>query len=267
MGTQVKRICLLLLLLADLALALPMPPDSVWVEPATWPDGSPGHIVYWTAVEGAEGYRIFRAILVTSGLDEDGNIVELDPPRSALVPWGFVEPAEPVVEWMAVTLDGDPAVFAIATVQGDEESEPVYVHLPEIPRFVPPPPDSVWVEPATLPDGRPTYVIFWSAVEGAVGYMIYKEMESYESVDEDGKTIHHDEPQLALVPWVAVVATEPVVQWMVDEPDDGDAVFAIAAFSADKESEPVYVRLREIATAVRPRSWGQVKAVATGRFR
>ncbi len=253
------RICLPLLLFSDPTLAQPMPPDSVWVEPATWPDGRPGHIVYWTAVEGAEGYRIFRAILVTSGLDQDGNIVELEHPKSALVPWGFVEPAEPVVEWMATTLGGEAAVFAIATVQGDEESEFVYVRVPEIPP--PPPPDSVWVEAATLPDGRPTYVIFWSAVEGAVGYMIYKEM------DEDGKTIHHDEPQLALVPWVAVVATEPIVQWMVDEPDDGDAVFAIAAFSADKESEPVYVRLREIATAVRPRSWGQVKAVATGRFR
>ena len=261
------RICLPLLLLADLTLAQPMPPDSVWVEPATWPDGEPGHIIYWTAVEGADGYRIFREILVNI-LDEDGNIVEREQPEPVLVPWGFVEPAEPVVEWMALRLDGEAAVvFAIATVQGDEESEPVYVHLPEIPRFVPPPPDSVWVEPATLPDGRPTYVIFWSAVEGAVGYMIYKEMESYESVDEDGKTIHHDEPQLALVPWVAVEATEPIVQWMVDEPDDGDAVFAIAAFSADKESEPVYVRLREIATAVRRRSWGQVKAVATGRFR
>ena len=247
-----KRICLTLLLLADLTLAQPMPPDSVWVEPATWPDGEPGHIIYWTAVEGADGYRIFREIQVTTGLDEDGNIVELDQPKLVLVPWDFVEPAEPVVEWMALRLDGEAAVFAIATVQGDEESEPVYVHLPEIPRFVPPPPDSVWVEPGTLPDGRPTYVIFWSAVEGAVGYTIYREMERSDL----------DEPQLILVPWAEVEATEPIVQWMVDEPDDGHAVYAISAFSLDERSEPVYVRLREIATAVRRRSWGQVKAKA-----
>ena len=253
-----KRTGLTLLLLADLTLAQPMPPDSVWVEPATWPDGSQGHTIYWTAVEGADGYRIYREILVTMGLDEDGNLVELEQPEIHPMRWGFVGPAEPVVEWMATTLDGDSTVFAIATVQGDEESELVYVRIPEIPP--PPPPDSVWVEPATLPDGRPTYVIFWSAVEGAVGYMIYKEMESYEHVDEDGNTVHHDEPQLALVPWVAVAATEPIVQWMVDEPDDGYAVFAIAAFSPDEYSEPVYVRLREIATAVGLRSWGQVKA-------
>ena len=250
-----NRICLPLLLLADLTLAQPMPPDSVWVEPATWPDGSQGHIIYWTAVEGADGYRIYREILVTMGLDEDGNIVELEQPEVHPVRWGFVGPAEPVVEWMAVTLEGDAGVFAIATVQGDEESEFVYVRVPEIPRFVPPPPDSVWVEPATLRDGAVAYVIFWSAVEGAVGYSIYREVESSDL----------DEPQLMLV--AQVEATEPIVQWTVNEPDDGHAVFAISAFSLDGESEPVYVRLREIATAVRPRSWGQVKALGTGPLR
>ena len=250
MRTQVKRVCLPLLLLADVTLAQPMPPDSVWVEPATWPDGRSGYIVYWTAVEGAEGYRIYRGIPVTTGLDEDGNIVELEQPRFEWIPWGFVETTEPV-EWMAATLDGEAAVFAIATVQGDEESEFVHVHLPEIPP--PPPPDSVWVEPATLPDGRSTYVIFWSAVDGAVGYMIYREMESTDL----------DDPTMVLVAWAAVEATEPIVQWTVDEPDDGHAVYAIAAYSSVKESEPVYVRLRETATAVRPRSWGQVKALGT----
>lgn len=245
-----NRICLPLLLLAELTWAQPMPPDSVWVEPATWPDGRSGYIVYWTAVEGADGYRIYREVAVTTGLDEDGNLVELDPPRFEWIPWGFVETTEPV-EWMAARLDGDAAVFAIATVQGDEESEFAYVHLPGIPRFVPPPPDSVWVEQTTMPDGAVTYVIFWSAVDGAVGYSIYREMESSDL----------DEPQLMLV--AQVEATEPIVQWTVDEPDDGDAVFAISAFSLDEESEPVYVRLREIATSVRPRSWGQVKALGT----
>lgn len=227
-----------------------MPPDSVWVEPATWPDGRSGYIVYWTAVEGADGYRIYREVSVTQGLDEDGNVVELEQPRFEWILWGFVETTEPV-EWMAATQDGDAMVFAIATVQGDEESELVSVHLPEIPP--PAPPDSVWVAPATLPDGRPTYVIFWSAVDGAVGYMIYREMESTDL----------DDPTMVLVAWAAVEATEPIVQWTVDEPDDGHAVYAIAAFSSAKESEPVYVRLREIATAVRPRSWGQVKALGT----
>ena len=254
MRTQVKRACLPLLLLADLALAQPMPPDSVWVEPATWPDGRSGYIVYWTAVEGADGYRIYREVAVTQGLDEDGNLVELDQPRFEWISWGFVETTEPVeepVEWMAVTLDGDAMVFAIAAVQGDEESEFAYVHVPETPRFVPPPPDSVWVEQTTFPDGAVAYVIFWSAVEGAVGYSIYREMDSSDP----------DEPQLMLV--AQVEATEPTVQWTVDEPDEGEAVFAISTFSLDEESEPVYIRLREIATAVRARSWGQVKALGT----
>ena len=198
-----NRICLPLLLLADLALARPMPPDSVWVEPATWPDGRSGYIVYWTAVEGADGYRIYREVPVTTDLDEDGNLVELEQPRFEWIPWGFVETTEPV-EWMAATLDGEAAVFAIRYRSGGRGVRIRVCPSTGDSEVCPAAADSVWMEPATKPDGAVTYVIFWSAVDGVVGYSIYREMEGSDL----------DEPQLMLV--AQVEATEPIVQWTVD---------------------------------------------------
>ena len=67
------------------AQAQPAPPDSVWSDEECWTlatvdatDGQGARIcLCWTTVEEADAYRIWREIMVTQGLDEDGNLVEL----------------------------------------------------------------------------------------------------------------------------------------------------------------------------------------------
>ena len=110
---KVTLAILALLLSVNAGLALPAPPDSVVAVPYNPPEnqGDQGGfiLVTFNAVEGADGYRIYREIAVTVGLDEQGNLVELDSPETAFVPWGFVEAeaGEPVVRVVVATLDSD----------------------------------------------------------------------------------------------------------------------------------------------------------------
>ena len=137
---KVTLAILALLLSVNAGLALPAPPDSVVAEPYTEAEaeGDQGGFILLTfnAVEGADGYRIYREIAVAWDLDEQGNVVEQDPPETALVPWGFVEAeaGEPVVRVVVSTFDSDMDVlWAVTTVQntddGPVESEPVYFHV------------------------------------------------------------------------------------------------------------------------------------------
>ena len=128
---------LALLLSVNAGLALPVPPDTVVAVPYNPPEnqGDQGGFILliWNAVEGADGYRIYREIAVTVGLDEQGNLVELDSPKTALVRWGSIDPMEPVVRVVVATLDSDSSWWAVTTVQntddGPVESEPAYFHV------------------------------------------------------------------------------------------------------------------------------------------
>ncbi len=135
---KVTLAILALLLSVNAGLALPAPPDSVVAVPYNPPEnqGDQGGfiLVTWNAVEGADGYRIYREIAVTVGLDEQGNLVELDSPKTALVSWGIIGPMEPVVRVVVATLDSDThTLWAVTTVQntddGPVESEPAYFHV------------------------------------------------------------------------------------------------------------------------------------------
>ena len=93
-------------------------PDSVWVVA----EDDEGVDLAWTPVEGAVGYRIYREIAVSMGLDEHGNVVELDEMRWELVLWGRTEAAE-----IRQPASGRYAVAAVHLIEGEEvESEPVY---------------------------------------------------------------------------------------------------------------------------------------------
>ena len=136
---------LALMLSVNAGLAQPAPPETVVAVPYTPVDagGDPiegdqgGFILLsWDAVEGADGYRIYREIQVSVGLDDQGNVVELDTPRYVLVPWGRIDPGpgESVVRAVVAMLDGDTnTLWAVTTVQntddGPVESEPRYFQV------------------------------------------------------------------------------------------------------------------------------------------
>ena len=136
-GFPLRAIAILpvLLLWGAGARAQPAAPDSVWSDQECWSmvaeeptEGQDGSIcLCWTTVEEADAYRIWRQIMVTSGLDEDGNLVELDTPRLAWVPWGKVDRPEdqgPVLCAVIASLDGDPTWWGVSSVQDEESSEP-----------------------------------------------------------------------------------------------------------------------------------------------
>lgn len=130
---------LALLLSVNAGLAQPAPPDSVVAEPYNGAEGEGDQggfiLLTWNAVEGADGYRIYREIAIITAPDEQGNLVTLDSPEYALVSWGVVEPeaGEAVVRAVVATLDSDSSRWAVATMQNTEDgpvySEPVYAHV------------------------------------------------------------------------------------------------------------------------------------------
>ena len=133
-------IVLALLLSINPGLAQPAPPETVVAvpyDPLEHQGDQGGFILLtWDAVDGADGYRIWREILVSRGLDDEGNIVEFDTPRNVLVPWGRIDavPGEPVVSAIVATLDaGSTTLWAVTTLQGTDggwlESEPRYFHV------------------------------------------------------------------------------------------------------------------------------------------
>ena len=130
---------LALLLSVNAGLAQPSPPDVVVAEPYTPEEyeGDQGGFILlsWNAVEGADGYRVYRETAVTRVLDEQGNVAQ-DPSGTALVPWAFVEAeaGETVVRVVVAILDSSwDTPWAVRTVQntgdGPVYSEPVYFHV------------------------------------------------------------------------------------------------------------------------------------------
>ena len=135
-----KKLALGILALLQCANAgfadLPEPPDSVVAVPYQVEDeGDQGGFILmtWDAVEGADGYRVYREVSVNYGRDEQGNVVEVDT-QLVFVPWLTVEAMEPVVRVIVATLDSNTDTqWAVTTVQetadGQVESEPVYFHV------------------------------------------------------------------------------------------------------------------------------------------
>lgn len=116
------------------AQAQPAAPDSVWSDEECWTlatvDQTYGQgariCLCWTTVEEADAYRIWREIMVTQGLDEDGNLVELDTPKPAWVAWGGVDRPEdqgPILCAVIASLDGDATRLGVSSVQDEESSE------------------------------------------------------------------------------------------------------------------------------------------------
>ena len=120
--------------------ALPAPPETVVVAVPydhLEHQGDQGGFILltWDAVDGADGYRLWREMRVDRVLDEAGNLVELDTPRDALVVWGVVdvEPGASVIRTLVATGDEDTR-WAVTTVRntddGQLESEPRYFQVP-----------------------------------------------------------------------------------------------------------------------------------------
>ena len=119
--------------------ALPAPPETVVAVPYDHLEhqGDQGGFILltWDAVDGADGYRLWREMRVDRVLDEAGNLVELDTPRDALVVWGVVdvEPGASVIRTLVATGDEDTR-WAVTTVRntddGQLESEPRYFQVP-----------------------------------------------------------------------------------------------------------------------------------------
>ena len=130
---KVTLAILALLLSVNAGFALPAPPDSVVAVPYQAEDQGSFILMTWDAVEGADGYRIYREVSVNYGLDEQGNVVEVDN-QLVFLPWLTVEAMEPVVRVIVATLDSVMSTrWAVTTVQetadGQVESEPVYFHV------------------------------------------------------------------------------------------------------------------------------------------
>ena len=81
--------------------------------------------VRWRPVRDVETYRVWREVMVFSGYDSTGTLVELDEPVLAWIPWGAVDavPGVDPVEALFAPLDGDEgARYGIsACLQGDED--------------------------------------------------------------------------------------------------------------------------------------------------
>ena len=131
---SVRGILPVLLVWCAGAQAQPAAPDSVWSDEECWTlatvdqtDGQGARIcLCWTTVEEADAYRIWRRIPVTIGLDEDGNLVELETPRWEWVAWGGVDRPEdqgPILCAVIAALDGEPTWFGVSSVQDEEDSE------------------------------------------------------------------------------------------------------------------------------------------------
>ena len=80
----------------------------------------------WTTVDEADAYRIWREVYVITGVDEAGNLVELDSPRSVWMQWGEVTRPEdqgPILCAVIAALDGDATRLAVSSVQDEVDSE------------------------------------------------------------------------------------------------------------------------------------------------
>ena len=130
---------LALLLSANAVPAQPAPPDLVVAEPYTPEEyeGDPGGFILltWNTVKGADGYRIYREVAVTTGVDGQGNLVELDSPEYALVSWGSIDQPEGSVVRVVVSFQNSDtdARWAVVTVQNTDDgqvySDPVYFRV------------------------------------------------------------------------------------------------------------------------------------------
>ena len=269
---------LALLLSVSTGLALPVPPNTVVAQPFT-PD-DPGEdvsfiLLTWESVDGADSYRIWRAVRVDRALDEAGLLVDLDRPEDALVVWGVVDAVEretPVVRAIVAAGDGDMTRWAVTTVQqtgdGPLESGPRF-HSAGAGPVLPAPPETVTAAPYT-PEGEAGedgfILLSWDAVEGADGYRIWRQMQVDRVLDEAGHLVELDTPGDALVVWDAIDLQpgQPVIRAIVPggESHTRWAVTTVRnTADGQLESELRFYQMpvEGVGTAVQARSWGDVK--------
>ena len=270
---------LVFLLSVNAGLAQPAPPETVVAVPYT-PEGEQGDpggfiLLSWNAVDGADGYRIWREVLVAQVLDDAGNMVELHTPEDALVVWAVIDVVQPGAVVRAVVAPGndDRTRWAITTLQQTEAGQ-----LESEPRFpseraglaLPTPPEAVVAEPYT-PEGQGDQggflLLSWDAVEEADGYRIWREVLVDRVLDEAGNTVELDTPEDALVVWsvIDVEPGQPVVRAVVPMGDNNTRWAVTTVQDTDdgqQESEPRYfhVQVEGVGTGVQARSWGDVKA-------
>ena len=98
----------------------PAPPDSVWVEEY----GEGVATLAWTAVPGADGYRIYGEVSVTVALNSQGELVLLESPELVWVSWGYVEQQDSEIIRATIPLLGEGApAFAVAAEKDGVKSE------------------------------------------------------------------------------------------------------------------------------------------------
>ncbi len=266
-----------LLLSVSAGLALPSPPETVVAAPFTPPEdqGDQGGFILlsWDAVEGADGYRLWREVLVDRVLDEAGSTVELESPEFVLVPWGRVDSVPDAVV-RAVVFAGDMGMtrWAVTTLQntgaGWLESEP-RLDSPGAGQPLPAPPERVVAQPFTPEGDTGNYILLsWDAVDGADGYRMWRQMLVDRVFDEEGNLVELDTPEYVLVPWVRIDAVpgESVATAVVAALDgDANTRWAITTLQRTDggwlESEPRYfqVGVEGAGTGVQARTWGDVK--------
>ena len=94
----------------------PAPPDSVWIEEY----GEGVVVLAWTAVPGADGYRIYGEVPVTVALNSEGEIVPLETPEVVWVSLGYVaqQDSEIIRATVPILEEGPPALAVAAEKDG-----------------------------------------------------------------------------------------------------------------------------------------------------
>ena len=266
-----------LLLSVSAGLALPAPPETVVAAPFTPPEDQVDQggfiLLTWDAVEGADGYRLWRKVLVDRVLDEAGNTMELETPEFVLVPWGRVDSVPDAVV-RAVVFAGDMGMtrWAVTTLQNTDagwlESEP-RLDSAGAGQALPAPPERVAAQPFTPEGETGDYILLsWDAVDGADGYRIWRQMLVDRVFGEEGSLVELDTPEYVLVPWAHIeqLPGESAVKAVVAALDsDMDTLWAVTTLQRTDggwlESEPRYFHVRGegAGTGVQALSWGDVK--------
>lgn len=82
-------------------------------------------LMRWTPVEGAKYYRVWREVVVDYDLDDQGQLVELDQPKAAWLPWARVDalPGMDPVQALVASLDNINTRWAVSAVVEKDGAE------------------------------------------------------------------------------------------------------------------------------------------------
>lgn len=82
-------------------------------------------LMRWTPVDGAKYYRVWREVVVDYDLDDQGQLVELDQPENAWIPWARVDalPGMDPVQARIASLDNIDTRWAVSAVVEKDGAE------------------------------------------------------------------------------------------------------------------------------------------------